>query len=109
MPPSHRHAFGDQYRATDFVVDVPGKLEMSFVPADGGPAKKWEVYSFEVRGGAGRKGRQGAEQQSWAACALAACVHVCLHVEAGGGGRARGAKGWQVYSLEVRGRKTGQG
>ncbi len=52
---SFRHAFGDQYKATDFVVDVPGKLEMSFVPADGGPAKKWEVYSFEVR----REGEAG--------------------------------------------------
>ena len=30
-----RHAFGDQYRATDFKVPGPGKLTMSFEPADG--------------------------------------------------------------------------
>ena len=31
-----RHAFGDQYRATDFVVPGAGKLTMTFTPADGG-------------------------------------------------------------------------
>src|SRR5918912_1420713 len=31
-----RHAFGDQYRATDFVVPGKGKLTIKFVPADGG-------------------------------------------------------------------------
>jgi len=30
-----RHAFGDQYRATDAVFDGPGKLEMVFTPAEG--------------------------------------------------------------------------
>eukprot|EP00918_Siedleckia_nematoides_P038841 GHVU01084493.1.p2 GENE.GHVU01084493.1~~GHVU01084493.1.p2 ORF type:complete len:147 (+),score=24.34 GHVU01084493.1:939-1379(+) len=30
-----RHAHGDQYKATDFVVDRPGKVEMTFTPADG--------------------------------------------------------------------------
>jgi isocitrate dehydrogenase len=30
-----RHAFGDQYRATDAVFSGPGKLEMTFTPADG--------------------------------------------------------------------------
>ncbi|GIL61552.1 hypothetical protein Vafri_16016 [Volvox africanus] len=45
-----RHAFGDQYKATDFVVDGPGKLELSFTPANGGPAKKFEVYKFEGPG-----------------------------------------------------------
>lgn len=48
-----RHAFGDQYRATDFVVDGPGKFEMSFIPADGSPAKKWEIYDFPEEGGVG--------------------------------------------------------
>src|ERR1700740_2575637 len=33
-----RHAFGDQYRATDFVVSGKGKLTMRFQPADDGPA-----------------------------------------------------------------------
>jgi isocitrate dehydrogenase len=32
-----RHAFGDQYRATDFVVNEPGKFEVVFTPASGAP------------------------------------------------------------------------
>lgn len=31
-----RHAFGDQYRATDLVIDKPGKLELKFTPSGGG-------------------------------------------------------------------------
>src|SRR5579871_2620936 len=31
-----RHAYGDQYRATDFVVPGAGKVTMTFTPADGG-------------------------------------------------------------------------
>lgn len=45
-----RHAFGDQYRATDMVVDGPGKLEMTFTPSNGGPPQKFEVYNFEGSG-----------------------------------------------------------
>ncbi len=41
-----RHAFGDQYRATDFVVKGPGKLTLTFTPADGGPAEEYEVHDF---------------------------------------------------------------
>ncbi len=41
-----RHAFGDQYRATDFVVPGPGKLTLKFEPTDGGPAKEYEVFNF---------------------------------------------------------------
>jgi isocitrate dehydrogenase len=41
-----RHAFGDQYRATDMVVRGPGKLTMTFQPADGGDAITHEVYDF---------------------------------------------------------------
>ncbi|WP_193172994.1 NADP-dependent isocitrate dehydrogenase [Nisaea nitritireducens] len=41
-----RHAFGDQYRATDMVVKGPGKLTMTFQPADGGEAITHEVYDF---------------------------------------------------------------
>lgn len=44
-----RHAFGDQYRATDFVFDRPGTLTISFQPADGTPAQSFEV--FEAPGG----------------------------------------------------------
>ncbi|KRC49339.1 isocitrate dehydrogenase [Leifsonia sp. Root227] len=39
-----RHAFGDQYRATDFTFDGPGTLTLSFQPSDGGEAKSFEVY-----------------------------------------------------------------
>lgn len=45
-----RHAFGDQYRATDVVTKGPGKLTMTFEPADGGAAQKFEVYQFEGDG-----------------------------------------------------------
>ena len=45
-----RHAFGDQYRATDFKVPGPGKLTMKFTPADGGPAIEHEVFSFPGAG-----------------------------------------------------------
>ena len=41
-----RHAFGDQYRATDFVVPGPGKLTMKFEPADGGEAQEYEIFEF---------------------------------------------------------------
>jgi isocitrate dehydrogenase len=41
-----RHAFGDQYRATDMVVGGPGKLTMTFQPADGSPAITHEVFEF---------------------------------------------------------------
>ena len=45
-----RHAFGDQYRATDFKVPGPGKLTMTFKPADGGEAKEYEIYDFPSSG-----------------------------------------------------------
>ncbi|MCR9214688.1 MAG: NADP-dependent isocitrate dehydrogenase [Proteobacteria bacterium] len=41
-----RHAFGDQYRATDLVVPGPGKLTMKFEPADGGEVQEFEVFDF---------------------------------------------------------------
>ncbi len=39
-----RHAFGDQYRATDFRFPGAGKLTMKFEPADGGEVIEREVY-----------------------------------------------------------------
>jgi len=45
-----RHAFGDQYRATDFVFDGPGTLTLSFQPADGGEAQSFEVYDAPAGG-----------------------------------------------------------
>ncbi|HAK61743.1 MAG TPA: NADP-dependent isocitrate dehydrogenase, partial [Alphaproteobacteria bacterium] len=41
-----RHAFGDQYRATDFVVPGKGKLTMTFTPDDGGKPVQYEVFDF---------------------------------------------------------------
>jgi isocitrate dehydrogenase len=45
-----RHAFGDQYRATDTVIRGKGKLTMTFTPDDGSEAKSWEVYHYEGDG-----------------------------------------------------------
>jgi isocitrate dehydrogenase len=39
-----RHAFGDQYRATDFRFEGPGTLTISFQPKDGGEAQSFEVF-----------------------------------------------------------------
>jgi isocitrate dehydrogenase len=41
-----RHAFGDQYRATDFVVPGPGKLTIRFEPKGGGTPIEREVFDF---------------------------------------------------------------
>jgi len=45
-----RHAFGDQYRATDFLVDEPGTLTMTFVPASGAEPITREVFEFPEPG-----------------------------------------------------------
>jgi len=41
-----RHAFGDQYRATDFKVPGKGKLEIKWTAEDGSDEKKYEVFNF---------------------------------------------------------------
>ncbi|MGA5133131.1 NADP-dependent isocitrate dehydrogenase [Streptomyces olivoreticuli] len=41
-----RHAFGDQYRATDFKVPGPGTLTMTFTPKDGSEPTELEVHEF---------------------------------------------------------------
>ncbi|GMJ11615.1 isocitrate dehydrogenase [Hibiscus trionum] len=46
-----RHAFGDQYRATDLVVQEPGKLMLVFVPDMSGEKKELEVFNFKGAGG----------------------------------------------------------
>ncbi|MEO0404074.1 MAG: NADP-dependent isocitrate dehydrogenase, partial [Bacteroidota bacterium] len=45
-----RHAFGDQYKATDIVTKGKGKLTMTFTPEDGGETRTWEVYNFQGDG-----------------------------------------------------------
>ena len=45
-----RHAFGDQYRATDLKVPGPGTLTMTFTPEDGSAPQELEVYKFPSSG-----------------------------------------------------------
>ncbi len=45
-----RHAYGDQYRATDIKVPGPGRLTLTFEPADGGEAQSYEVFEFPGAG-----------------------------------------------------------
>ena len=45
-----RHAFGDQYKATDTAIKGKGKLTMTFTPENGEP-KSWEVYNYVGEGG----------------------------------------------------------
>ena len=45
-----RHAFGDQYRATDFLVPGKGKLEMKWTSDDGKQKKEFEVFNFPSSG-----------------------------------------------------------
>lgn len=45
-----RHAFGDQYRATDMVIRGPGKLKMVFVPERGETPVELDVYDFKGPG-----------------------------------------------------------
>lgn len=45
-----RHAFGDQYKATDAVIDRPGKFQIVFTPTDGTEVKTFEVYDFKNGG-----------------------------------------------------------
>ena len=45
-----RHAFGDQYRATDFKVPGPGKLTVTFTPTDGSKPIEFNVFDFPSSG-----------------------------------------------------------
>ena len=45
-----RHAYGDQYRATDVKIPGPGVLKMVFEPSGGGAATTWEVNKFPSAG-----------------------------------------------------------
>ncbi|MEU7004574.1 NADP-dependent isocitrate dehydrogenase [Nonomuraea sp. NPDC046570] len=46
-----RHAHGDQYRATDFVVPGPGTVTITYTPADGGEPMELNVADFTAGGG----------------------------------------------------------
>ncbi|HEY7962344.1 MAG TPA: NADP-dependent isocitrate dehydrogenase [Solirubrobacteraceae bacterium] len=45
-----RHAFGDQYRATDTLIPGPGTLTLSFTPRDGGAPMQLNVFDFQSPG-----------------------------------------------------------
>tara|TARA_R110001592_G_scaffold20926_23_gene84865 strand:- start:3062 stop:4276 length:1215 start_codon:yes stop_codon:yes gene_type:complete len=45
-----RHAFGDQYKATDMKIKEQGVLKMVFTPKDGGDVQEWEVFDFPSSG-----------------------------------------------------------
>ncbi|MBT5737366.1 MAG: NADP-dependent isocitrate dehydrogenase [Planctomycetes bacterium] len=45
-----RHAHGDQYRATDFLVPGAGTLSMTFTPSEGGEVQNYEVMQFDQPG-----------------------------------------------------------
>ena len=45
-----RHAFGDQYKATDVITSGKGKLTMTFTPENGEEPLTWEVYDFKEDG-----------------------------------------------------------
>ena len=45
-----RHAFGDQYRSTDFCPKVPGKFTMTFTPEDGSDPTSFDVFNFPGAG-----------------------------------------------------------
>lgn len=45
-----RHAFGDQYRATDLVVQGAGKVELVYTPEGGGPPERHVIHDFDAAG-----------------------------------------------------------
>ncbi|MCA7119889.1 MAG: NADP-dependent isocitrate dehydrogenase, partial [Acidibrevibacterium sp.] len=45
-----RHAFGDIYRATEAKIPGPGRVTLSYLPADGGPPQMLEVHDFKGAG-----------------------------------------------------------
>lgn len=45
-----RHAFGDQYRSTDFLAPGPGKLQLVYTPEGGGEPTTMDVYDFKAKG-----------------------------------------------------------
>lgn len=50
MCPIYRHAFGDQYRATDFVVPGRGKMELVWTPEGNGEKTTLEIHKFDGPG-----------------------------------------------------------
>lgn len=76
-----RHAFGDQYKATDFKVPGAGKLTMTFTPADGGEAISHEIFQFRSSGVAMGMYNVDASIRGFAR----SCMHFALE------------RGWPLY------------
>lgn len=76
-----RHAFGDQYRATNTTVKGKGKLTMTFAPSDGSAPKTWEVFDFKGDGVAMAMYNTDESIRGFAR----ACFNLAL------------AKGWPLY------------
>jgi isocitrate dehydrogenase len=76
-----RHAFGDQYRATDAVIKGKGKLTMTFTPEDGGEATTWNIYDFKGPGVA--MGMYNTEES------IEGFAHSCFNLAL--------EKGWPLY------------
>ena len=53
IPDTCRHAFGDQYRATDLVIPGPGKIELVYTPADGSAPQRHEARPCSYTQGPG--------------------------------------------------------
>jgi isocitrate dehydrogenase len=45
-----RHAYGDQYKATDMKIDTPGTMKMLFTPDNGDATQEWEIFKFPSGG-----------------------------------------------------------
>lgn len=84
-----RHAYGDQYKATDFTTEgKEGKFEMTFTPKDGSEVKKWKIFDFPKGGGVGMVSH-GHKQADMHACmrvmvmmrmsSRQTCLHACIH------------------------------
>lgn len=75
-----RHAHGDQYKAKDFVVDKPGKVEMIFTASDG-EVRKYDLFNY--KGGGVAMGMYNTDES------IAAFAHSSFQVAL--------AKGWPLY------------
>jgi len=76
-----RHAFGDQYRATDFKVPGPGKLTMTFTPEGGGAPQEFDIFDFP--GGGVAMGMYNLDDS------IRGFAHACLNYGL--------QRGWPVY------------
>ncbi len=76
-----RHAYGDQYRATNTTVKGKGKLTMTFTPTDGSAPKTWDVFDFKGDGVAMAMYNTDESIQGFAR----ACFNIAL------------TKGWPLY------------